>query len=298
MYTLARLNNFGSAFFYSQFTYPLYRDRLQTLSSHRNIVAIAASINEKPSGLALAEILADKSAKLLSLFVEPTVRCQGIGTALLTRLEAELSLKGCTQVEIVYTTGQKTTTVLEHLLQKFNWTLPKPRKLICKTTIYQVAEAPWMKMTRLPSAYEIFPWNQITDRERIILQQEQAKKLWIASDANPFEHEQDLEPLNSLGLRYQGRVVGWTISHRLALDTIRYTCGYLSPELQKMGRFIPLLVNAIQLQTAAKIPRGTWTTALVHKSFADFVEKHMKPYLVSLEQSKGSSKLLFDQELK
>lgn len=292
MYTLICLNNHGSAFLYSPLTYALYRHHLQTLSPHGNIVAIAASIDNKPTGLALVKILEDRTAELLSLFVKPADRCQGIGTALLTSLEQELSLRGCTEIEIVYTTGHKTTEVLEHLLLKFNWTKPKPRKLVCKTTIYDIANAPWMKISRLPRAYEIFPWSEITPHERLTLEQEQEQKPWIAADADPLEHEKNLEPLNSLGLRYQGRVVGWTISHRLNLDTIRYTCGYLSPELQKMGRFIPLLVNAIQLQTAAKIPRGIWTTALVHNSFVGFINKHMKPYLVSLEQSKGSNKLL------
>jgi GNAT superfamily N-acetyltransferase len=295
MFFLYNLKNCGSSFIYKSLTFPIYHNLLETLSTRENIIAIGASVNRKPIGLILAEISKNKSAEILSIYVKPTFRRQGIGTALLANLEKKLRLIVCPLVEIVYIAGSQNPHPLECLLQKFNWAKPDPRMLVCKTNIYLVADAPWMKLSRLPSAYEIFPWTKITAQERIALQKNQKEKSWIAKDADPFQHESNLEPLNSLGLRYKGQVAGWMICHRLNRDTIRYTCGYVRPDLQKMGRFIPLLIQAIKLQTEARIPRGTWTTALFHASFADFVQKHMKPYLESLEQSKGAYKYTSNQ---
>ncbi|MDZ8106205.1 MAG: GNAT family N-acetyltransferase [Nostoc sp. DedQUE12a] len=292
MYTVARLQNFGCAFLYSSLTYPLYRSRLQTLTLEGNTIAIGASVSDKPVGLALAEILGDGSAKVLSLFVEPSFRCLGIGTALLNALEKELTFRNCTSIEIVYTLEQPTTLALQRLLQKRNWPSAKPRMLICKTTTDDMINAPWMKLSRLPASYEIFPWMEITPQERVALKKQQEEKQWMASDAIPFDYEQDLEPLNSIGLRYKGEVVGWLITHRTAPDTIRYTCSYVRPDIQKMGRIIPLYIRATQLQMEAGIKRGTWTVSLMHTSMIAFVKKHMGPYLISLEQSMGSSKLL------
>jgi hypothetical protein len=155
-----------------------------------------------------------------------------------------------------------------------------------------MTNAPWMKLSRLPTSYEIFPWVEITPQERAALKKQQEEKRWMASDAIPFDYEKDLEPINSIGLRYKREVVGWLITHRTAPDTIRYTCSYVRPDIQKMGRIIPLYIRATQLQIAAGISRGTWTVSLMHTSMIAFVKKHMGPYLISLEQSMESSKLL------
>ncbi len=96
-------------------------------------MAIAvADAAKQPVGLALAKICPDgQSAEVLSIFVQPNCRQQGVGAALLQRLVAELSLRGAKSVHLVYTTGQSTTPALERLLQKGNWTSPQPRMLVC-----------------------------------------------------------------------------------------------------------------------------------------------------------------------
>lgn len=293
MYTLNRLDNALVASVYQPFTFPLFRHQLQALKPEGSTVAIATSNSDRAIGLALAEILPDgKTAEVLSIFVEPTYRRQGIGTAILTRLEQELFSRGCTSAKLVYTSGQSTTPALERILQKRNWTPPQPRMLVCKSTIHLIANAPWMQKGALPSSYSIFPWVEITPQERITLQQQQEAEPWIPKDLIPFKHEKNLELLNSLGLRYQGQVVGWVITHRIAPDTIRYTCSFVRQDLQKMGRIIPLYVNAIQIQVKANILQGIWTVPLGHISMIHFVKKRMAPYLTSLEETRGSFKSL------
>ncbi len=293
MLSLTRLASFGAGFLYSSLTYPIYRPQLQTINSDGHTVAIGASIGGNPIGLVLAEIQEDKSAKVLSLFVIQSYRHQGIGTALLTRLETELYSKGCTNVEFVYTTGQPTTSTVEHLLDKCGWSPPQSRRVICKASTHQMSNAPWMRRRwKLPASYSIFPWVEITPEERVVIQ-EQKTESWIHPDLIPFKYEESLEPINSLGLRYQGQIVGWLITHRTAPDTIRYSCGYMQPRLQNLGRFTFLIITAIQLQAKANIPFGIWTTHLEHTSMVNFAKKHMKPYLIYLKETKGASKLLF-----
>jgi GNAT superfamily N-acetyltransferase len=292
MLSLTRLDNFGAGFLYSFLTYPIYRPRLPTVSSDGNTVAIGASVSGKPIGLAIAEIQENQSAKVLSLFVMPSHRHQGIGKALLTRLEEELYLKKCTSVKFVYTTGQPTTSTVEHLLDKCGWSPPQSRRVICKASTHEMSNAPWIRRRwQLPASYSIFPWVEITPEERVVIQ-EQKTESWIHPDLIPFKYEESLEPINSLGLRYQGQIVGWLITHRTAPDTIRYSCGYMQPRLQNLGRFTFLIIRAIQLQAEVNIPFGIWTTHLEHTSMVNFAKKHMKPYLIYLKETKGSSKLL------
>ena len=291
MYTLNRLNNPWIALSYQAFTFPKFRPRLEVLKSGDSTVAIAASDSNQPIGLALAEIQG-KSAEILSIFVEPNHRSQGIGTALLSRMEDELLMRGCTIAKLVYTTGQPTTPAFERLLEKSNWSQPQLRMLVCKTSNKSILEASWMQRTTLPASYTIFPWVEITQQERIALQKEQEVSAWIPQTLIPFQHEKDLEPATSLGLRYKGQVVGWIITHRLAPDTIRYTCGFVRPDLQKMGRYISLIANAIKLQVKANIPTGIWTVPIEHPAMINFVKKRLHPYISSLKETKGSFKLL------
>lgn len=297
MYTFNCLDNAFTAISYQPFTFPLYRWRLQELKLAPSTVAIAASdAANQPIGLALAEIRpSGQSAEVLSIFVQPTHRQQGVGAALLERLTAELSLRGCSSAHLIYTTGQPTTKALERLLQKGNWTLPQPRMLVCRSSTEIIANAPWMQRQTLPSAYEIFPWQDITTAECLAIQQTQASSPWIPRDLYPFQPEKNLEPLNSLGLRYQGQVVGWMITHRLAPDTIRYSYGFIRQDLQKMGRLISLIANAIQFQIDAEnIPNGIWVVSCSRAPMLQFVRKHMTPYLTSIEETRGCFKSLIN----
>ncbi len=88
--------------------------------------------------------------------------------------------------------------------------------------------------------------------------------------------------------------MGWVITHRLAPDTIRYTCSFVRQDLQKMGRIIPLYVKAIQLQAKAGIPKGIWTVPFIYTSMVSFVQKRMAPYMISIEESKTSWKSLIN----
>ena len=295
MYTLNRIDNPLTGFVYQGFTFPRFRPHLEVLKPEGSTLAIAASDSDLPVGLVLAEIWPDgKSAEILSIFVEQKYRDLGIGTSLLLRLEEELCSRGCTSVNLVYTTGKITTPALEHLLQKCNWTVPEPRMIVCKSTTDKIANAPWMQKSTLPAAYTVFPWVEITAEERVAIAQQQAAEPWIPPQLIPFVSEQDLEPLNSIGLRYQGQVVGWVITHRLAPDTIRYTCSFVRRDLQKMGRIIPLYVRAIKLQEKAGIPNGIWTVPFIYTSMVNFVQKRMAPYMISIEESKTSLKSLIN----
>jgi GNAT superfamily N-acetyltransferase len=294
MYTLNVLND-STAVKYEKLTFPAFRYVLRSIDSQKSVIALAASYLEQPVGLALAEIWEDdsRSAEVLSIFVEPPQRCAGIGTALLTRLEEELSQRGCTKAKLSYITGKSTTPALERLLQKCNWTCPQPRMLICKGQAEEIIQAPWMKRySRIPSSYSIFPWLEITQEERQAIQQQQETQPWIPEDLIPFQYEKHLEPITSLGLRYQGQVVGWMINHRLSPDTIRYTCSFVRKDLQKMGRIISLYAEAAKLQVQAKISNVIWTVPVAHESMVNFVKHRWAPYLASVGETKGTFKLL------
>lgn len=278
---------------YSEMTFPSYQTALQSLQFEDSIVAIGASIEQKPVGLGLARLYPEeKAAIILSIFVKSPYRCQGIGTALLAHLEQVFKQRGYRYVELVYTTDQTTTPVLEHILKKEGWTPPEFRVLICKAIKEQMIQALWLHKYRLPAGFTIFPWSDLTETERKRILEKQNTQPWYPEVLSPFSEEDKREPLNSLGLRYQKEVIGWMITHRLAPDTIRYSSFFVKEELQKVGRGIPLLAESIKIQCSSHIPYGMWTVSKDNPAMLSFVKRRMANYMMSIKESRGVSKVL------
>jgi len=294
MLTLKLLDK-NEALLYQRFTYPAYRSLLERdLAVDQTVVAVTASFLGEPVGLALALAKQQQSsAEVLSIFVEHSYRRMGIGAALLIRLEEYLINRDYASVELVYTTGEDASSPVEGLLAKCNWAQTASRMMLCKGKAATIMTAAWMKRySQLPSTYSIIPWIEISEAERQDIQRSQMLKHWIPDDLVPFHHEAKLETLNSLALRYNGKVLGWVINHRLSPETIRYSCSFVRADLQKLGRIISLYAEAGRRQLSANVPNCIWTVPVFHESMARFVRKRWVPYLSSLQETKGSFKRL------
>ena len=293
--TLHCLNSI-TAIPYQSFTFPLYRVRLQRLMPQGNNVAIGAVEGDRPVGLLLAEI-EPTAAIVLSLYVTPAHRQRGIATALLNQLEQmvmqqKILQRQVKELQLVYMTGKPTTVALERLLQNSHWALPETSMIVCKSTTDRIAAALWMKQYPLPSAFQICPWVEITAAEVQQVEQQQADRPWIPADLAPSRQEGRLEPINSLGLRHQGQLIGWVLTHRLDASTIRYTCSFICPDFQRMGRLVPVYVEAIRRQHQAGIPNGIWTVPVHHPAMFNFVKNRMAPYMTSVEETRRITKRL------
>ena len=295
MYQIIRLDNLGKLFLYQTLTHRELRPYLQSQELGKTIIAIGASKGSNPVGLAFAEFnQKTKCAELLSIFVLPSHRRCGIGTALLSFLEQELLLKDCNKIELDCKTNKLTTPALKLLLRKFNWSELKPSLVECIAND-KMLNAPWLyNKYRFPSKMNIFPWGEITSQERFVIEQTQQEKPWINRELIPPKEGENFEPINSLGLRYQGQVVGWIITERIHSDTIFYKSMFVRKNLQKKGLGIALVVNAIQRQAKAKVPLGVWQVFLDNLPMLNFVKKRMTPYLTSFDEISKSSKLLID----
>ncbi len=293
MYSINRLNVFN-AFRYRSLTFPSYQPLLQIMNG--SIVAMGAAIDDEPIGLALAEIQPDQVAKILSIYVKPAYRQKGVGTALLTELERTLNQQGCTTALIVYVAGKPATPALEKLLHTCDWSLPEPRMLICRCD-RRMRSAAWIDQASLPKTFTIFPWTELTAAERQTLQQQQEESPWMPESLVPFHYEQSMEPLNSVGLRYQGEVVGWVITQRFKPDTICYSCSFVRPDFQQRGRIIPLYAEAIKRHySRPEIPYATWVVPYVYPGMVQFVQRRMAEYMTTIDEFRRSLKPLSENQ--
>jgi GNAT superfamily N-acetyltransferase len=109
-------------------------------------------------GFAIAERINATQAEIISLFVLPEYRHQGIGTKLVAYLERESAQQGCVELILSYSTSSLTNTALEPLLQKLDWQPPQTTLVLGKTATENIAQAPWLNKFPLPPVFEVFPW--------------------------------------------------------------------------------------------------------------------------------------------
>ncbi|WP_427159852.1 TIGR03032 family protein [Aliinostoc sp. HNIBRCY26] len=109
---------------YDAFTFPSLQQRWQTQPQRGELVGISASVAGDMVAFAIAEMLPEATAELISLFVAPEYRQQGIATKLLQYLEKALVKEGCHQISVVYQPTTLTGIALEPLLAKLAWQTP------------------------------------------------------------------------------------------------------------------------------------------------------------------------------
>jgi hypothetical protein len=179
------------------------------------------------------------------------------------------------RLQVGFGTDWQSAAKVRHILAARSWCEPVEVLRLFKIDQAGLIEPAWFGRIRLPADYEIFDWTQLTPPERGLIEQRQRQQNWYPASLSPFQDPRRLEPLNSLGLRYRGQVVGWQITHRLAPDLIRYSALFVSPELQRLGRGISLFVNALQRQFAAGIPKALFQILTENVRAVRFVERHL-----------------------
>jgi GNAT superfamily N-acetyltransferase len=274
---------------YDALTFPSLKKRWQKYKQRGEILAVSASISEQLVGFVFAEILAEsQTGEIISLFVAPECRHQGIGTAQVRILEKGLAKNRCRQVSVSYQRTDITDRSLEPMLRKLNWEPPQMNYLLGQTTTDKISQAPWLHKYPLPAALTVFPWSEVTAEER----QQILQQGGYPESLSPFGNDPRIEPLNSLGLRYNGEVVGWMICHRVAPDTIRYSVLYVWERFQKLGRGISLMAEAIKRQIASPVGYYNFAVSAEHPQMLQFVKRRLAPYLSGLSESRQSLKQL------
>lgn len=278
---------------FSDLTFPYFRSRLTQESFSSRMLAVGAVLSGQPVGLVLAELKSDpRVAEIDSIDVIAQQRHVGIGTALLLRIERELVARGCSWAEIAYVTERPFTPIVEGLLRKTGWPEPAPRATICKTDYDQLSHAPWMKRIDFPAPFQVFPWKDLTTRERADILESQACAEWFPEALNPFVKERVVDPMVSLGLRYRGQVVGWFIAQQVSEDTLSGGPLFVKKEFEARGRAISLLAQAIHASRNAGRRKFIFGVSFERPLMIRFVQNRMARYLTSIQTTKGSRKRL------
>lgn len=277
---------------YAGMTFREYAKRLTTEYPRWKPVIVAASNAGKPIGLGLAQPEGCMGhAELLSLWVETEYRHSGIATELLRRVEQICRDRGVLTLSVDYLYVKDGSPAFERVLAKRDFSQPFQKMLAMRCSLESIQTAPWFRQYKLPKHFSILPWVDLTETERKQICQSNAGSPWIPDDLVPFSFEAGIEPITSLALLVRGEVRGWVINH-LVDGILRFTCSYMHPEQQRLGRILLLYNEAIRRFSLINVSVGMWAVPLKHEKMAAFSRRWFKPYSISFNQILSAQKLL------
>lgn len=251
------------------------------VSSTNVPIAIAAYQKGKPIGLLLAQfnpIL--RLADMYSLYVLEAYRNKHAANEMIALLEKELIVERCLVISYSYVTDTPTTSSLEHLLQELHWAKPKPFKIYCEFDAETFHPAWYEHAGTLPDGFTEFLWEELTEEDKHKLSFQETQGVFPV-EVSPFNStNSDFDSMTSLGMRYEGEVIGWMITHRTDSNTLAYTALFIQKEYQKQPVAIHMLANAIKRQVTGGIRWGTLELNLNHVdlTWKNFVEHRLIPY--------------------
>ena len=288
-------------------TFPAYRHMLALQPTYRHPglteqtvvqpVAVAAWSEQEPAGLALAEVPREHlevPPELLSLYVAPPFRGQGIATRLVEELEREVAERGFGRLTTVYMTGKPGSAAVERILEKRGWEPPQTRSVTTRFTLDEAERTPWFGRVQPHEAdFQIFSWTELTGDERAELRRSHEASPWIAEGLEPWRHESyGFEPVSSVGARYRGTVVGWVINHVVDAHTVRFTCSFMRADLSRRGRILPLYTESLRRLRHTPYNTAMFITPMAFKEMVDFVRRRCAPWGSFFGETRGAAKIL------
>lgn len=287
MYTFLPLDS-SSFNTFAAFIPPQIKVKLDSLDPDFKVIALGTTNQNTPVGACFA-LLNDNLhyLEILHIEVSPQHRNQHIGTTLIGEVQKEALKQGAKIFSFIYTQDTPETPIIEKILKNNHWQGTRPFLIRCNFDALTF-DTEWVHANfRYPKGFKEFSWKYLNEKDRVELNRKQHQGHFPAI-ISPFKEEKNIEPMNSLGLRYEGHVVGWLITHRMDQDTIRYSSLFIERPFHFHGIAMKLLASSIlrHLQARTKYAYLEVPLIQVHPSWVRFIEKRIVPHATSVVRLK------------
>ncbi len=254
---------------------PAYRALYQNLGHDPTVFALGASYQSEPMGAVLAEIFPDTPPTILDVQVASAFRGAGVGSELLARMEKAVRARQRHDIRLYYVADSPFVAVLEKMLARRGWPAPEVAEYLFEMEGTHFA-GPWAQHRAFPPGYSVFAWDQLTDDDRWMIEERQRLLNWVPWAVWPLDGHPD--PAVSIGLRYQGEVIGWVTADRVERNKLEYQTFFVSPEYPA-GRAVTLLAEAIHRQFAAGVGQARWIIRATNTGMLKFFDRRLTPYV-------------------
>lgn len=224
-------------------------DGLDPFELKSSIIGVGVTLDSHPMGIALASVYNKvHTAHIHVLMLKNETFSLNNAEKLLHVLTQLLIEENVTLVTFHYSKEDPFSNIVEKVFLKNHWQGPRPFIIECLFKSADFAPSWRDKKMEFAKGFEEFLFKNLTHQEYQDLVH-RYEQMSIPKYVYPFGREEKLiEYKNSLGLRYQGKVIGWMITHRIAPDTIRYSALYLEDDFVSTGYWLKLLIDAIHIQ--------------------------------------------------
>ena len=268
--------------------------RVQTSGRSPNepLLGVMAFWQGKPVGLVLTEKQDDQQGLIVCWSVIKSQHGFKLGQKLIRQIQRLAKSNGINNLTLSFRQDspfhQQITRTLHHL----DWETPEKKLILYKFTPELFMQMAWCQHMKLSAQFEIFSWDTLAEQDKQQILNRQKQSDWYPDALSPHFDKPDFEAAISLGLRLQGVVVGWLIAHRVHADVIEYSCLFVSPELQVLGRGIHLIVEAIKRQHSLGVERAIFQVQAENSAMLSFVERRMAESITAKTSRWFSKKLL------
>lgn len=256
------------------------------------LLGIIAHWQGKPAGLIIMEKQTAENGLVLVWHVLKPHQGFGLGRKLVEQLERYVRSTEVHSLTLSFREDSRFRSQINKTLQRLGWQAPKKELMLYKFSPKQFMQMPWCQHLHLPKAFEIFSWDTLTKTEKQHILTRQQQTNWYPAGFSPQFESPGFEALNSVGLRYQGEVVGWMVTHRVHPNVIEYSSLFVSPERQSLGRGYHLMVESVRRQHSLGIAHGIFQVQANNKAMLSFVERRMAKTIVSQTSRWFANKLL------
>ena len=233
-------------------------------------------------GLILVEKLNAKQGFVVCWHVLESQRGFKLGKQLVSKMEKFAIKQGVQHLSLSYrrdsASQPQITTTLHHL----DWQDIEKKLWLTKFSVDRFVKMAWCKnMKPLPAAYDIFLWSTLSKQDEQHIVARQKNENWYPKELPPIFDTAMFDPKTSVGLRLKGEVVGWMMTNRVNDRIIEYNSLFVSPELQRLGRGMHLIVDAIKRQHVLGMEYGIFQVLSNNVAMRGFIEKRMKSTVIS-----------------
>jgi len=244
--------------------------------------AIAVTYWGEPVGLCVATYpfaLGYRAVHIHSFYIAPDHRHQKIGSKLWRETERFLKEDKCYVASFLYPDDLPSNTFFTKILLKEGWSAPEVGLTRFFFDCREFHPKWFERKQKQSSKFKIFPWSKLTKKERKLLKTKNEHSVFDSS-VSPFFDEELMDLTMSVGLRYEGDVIGWMIVHRVGKNAVRYTAFYIHPRYQFSGQAIRLLGEAIRLQQASNSPWSYFDVSMdaIDPHWKRFIDGRLKPF--------------------
>lgn len=235
---------------YTSFTFPRLKFESLRIEEINNIILSAAIKENQLLGLAVSIRKPMHEVQIISFYINPIYRTQGIGTLLMQELINTCRTSNNKTLYLNYKTFWDSNSPWERLLDRTGWSFEETDNLYIRLENGQsLKQVPSLKKLSIPQKFTI---THIDDNALIKLSQwANHSDVKIPHDVHPSKNPSIVNPSCSLLLKHNNLTAGWIIGHQIDSKKLQISSLFILPQFRNSGSSLglSLIAEAVKRNT-------------------------------------------------